>query len=199
MKKIYGLFSMLLLVVISQNAGAENLFGLKIRLGGRYDNVRKCVASKPGTPGGIAADISAFAEVPAGKGQALHFDLPLMRPILFAAAFHMLQFEPSVTMKFYSEPDNRTSWVFGPVLGLSLHYGPDYKAEGPRSANRFFAAGPIIGAYAGLGRQNKSRPQGFQAGITPYLIPMFGIKDPEKHRGLIVGGSLDGTFFVRPK
>lgn len=198
MKNICGLFCMLLLVVISQSAGAETLFGIKVRLGGRYDNVRKCVASKPGTPGGIAADISAFAEVPAGNGQ-LHFDLPLMRPILFAAAFHMLQFEPSVTMKFYSEQGHGTSWILGPVLGFSLHYGPDYKAEGPRSANRFFAAGPIIGAYAGLGRQNKSRPQGFQAGITPYLIPMFGIKDPEKHRGLIVGGSLDGTFFVRPK
>jgi|GEM_PF-2935952 len=39
-------------------AEASSQYGIKIRMGGRFDNVRKCVASKPGTKGGIAADIT---------------------------------------------------------------------------------------------------------------------------------------------
>jgi hypothetical protein len=75
--------------------------GLKIRIGGRFDNVRMCVASPAGAKGGVAADISVFAEFPVNNNEALlHFDLPLMRPILFAFAFRMLQFEPIVTLKY---------------------------------------------------------------------------------------------------
>jgi len=168
------------------------VFGFKIRAGGRYDNVRRCVASSPGTPGGPAADVSAFVELPAGDGKAVHVDLPVMRPILFATAFHMLQFEPSVTLKFRDTSDASVGWVLGPTLGLSLHYGPDYRSD--TDGTKFFALGPIIGGYAGLDFRRPGRTFNFELGVTPYAIPLFGVSDPAAHRGIVIGGLLDAGF-----
>jgi hypothetical protein len=178
------------------DANDPALFGFKIRFGGRYDNVRKCVASTTGTKGGIAADISAFAEFPTGKGTQLHIDLPVMRPILFAAAFHMLQFEPTVALRFIDTSDNKIGWVAGPALGVSLHYGPDYNSEASGSGRTasFFAMGPIVGAYAGLDFRRPGEQFNFQLGLSPYVIPLFGINDPQNHRGIVIGGLLDGSF-----
>ncbi|MBN1578862.1 MAG: hypothetical protein JW913_20040 [Chitinispirillaceae bacterium] len=178
------------------------LFGFKIRIGGRYDNVRKCVASKTGTKGGIAADISAFAEFPTGSGALVHIDLPVMRPILFAAAFRMLQFEPTVALKFSDKSNNKIGWVAGPAFGVSLHYGPDYNSEASGSGRTpsFFAMGPIVGAYAGLDFRRPGETFNFQLGLSPYITPLFGIGDPENHRGVVIGGLIDGTFrFSRGK
>jgi len=122
--------------------------GVKIRAGGRFDNVRRCVATSKDTPGGPAADISAFVEFPVGDGKALQVDLPIMRPILFAVAFDMLQFEPSATLKFRDADGGNVDWVLGPTLGVSLHYGPDYHSD--LDGRHFFAIGPIIGGYFGL-------------------------------------------------
>jgi hypothetical protein len=172
-------------------------FGLKIRVGGRYDDVRKCVASKTGTKGGIAADISAIADIPTGRGALVQIDLPVMRPILFAAAFDMLQFEPTVTLKFSDKSSNTVGWVAGPMLGVSLHYGPDYNSEakGVGRTSSFFAMGPIIGGYAGLDfRRSGGEVRKFQLGISPYVIPLFGIGDPKDHRGVVAGALVDGTF-----
>jgi hypothetical protein len=171
-------------------------FGFKIRIGGRYDNVRKCVASKTGTKGGIAADISAFTEFPAGNGALVHIDFPVMRPVLFAAAFHMLQFEPSVALKFADKSSNKVGWVAGPALGVSLHYGPDYNSEtsGSGRTPSFFAMGPIVGAYAGMDFRRPGETFNFQLGISPYATPLFGIRDPKNHRGIVIGGLVDGSF-----
>lgn len=176
------------------NDGAT--FGVKVRIGGRFDNVRKCVASKTGTKGGFAADVSAFAEIPAGNGTMLHVDVPVMRPILFAAAFHMLQFEPTIALKFFDESGSKVGWVAGPALGVSLHYGPDYNSEasGPGRTADFFAMGPIIGGYAGLNFRRPGEAFNFQLGISPFVTPLFAINDPRKHRGIVVGGLLDGAF-----
>jgi hypothetical protein len=171
--------------------------GFKIRIGGRYDNVRKCVASKTGTKGGIAADISAFTEFPAGNNGALiHVDLPVMRPIIFAFAFHMLQFEPTVALKFSDKSNSNVGWVAGPALGVSLHYGPDYKSEASGSGRTpsFFAMGPIVGAYAGLDFRRPGKTSNFQLGLSPYVIPLFSINDPKNHRGIVIGGLIDGLF-----
>lgn len=168
------------------------IIGFKIRAGGRYDDVRRCVASHAGTPGGPAGDVSLFVEIPLGHSKALQIDLPIMRPILFAAAFKMLQFEPSVTLKFRSTSEDDIAWVVGPVLGVSLHYGPDYRSE--LSGEKFFAMGPIIGGYVGLDFLRPGRSFDFELGITPYVTPLFGVKDPNDHRGVVIGGLLDGTF-----
>lgn len=201
-RSIVSVVTALLFVLAASDAYADStsndpaLFGVKIRIGGRFDNVRKCVASKTGTKGGIAADISAFAEFPAGNGTVVHIDLPVMRPILFAAAFHMLQFEPTVALKFHDTSGNNVGWVAGPALGVSLHYGPDYKSEtsGAGRTASFFAMGPIIGAYAGLDFRRPGEAFNFQLGISPYVTPLFGIGDPQNHRGIVIGGLVDGTF-----
>ncbi|MCP4179858.1 MAG: hypothetical protein GY756_19020 [bacterium] len=78
---------------------SSNTFGIKVRIGGRYDDVRMCVASAAGTKGGMAADISLFYEIMINNN-VLHIDVPVFRPLLFAGAFKMLQFEPSISFKF---------------------------------------------------------------------------------------------------
>lgn len=147
--------------------------------------------------GGIAADISATADIPTSNGSIVQIDLPVMRPILFAAAFHMLQFEPTVTLKFYDKSSDAARWLVGPMLGVSLHYGPDYKSEasGVGRTPSFFAMGPIIGGYAGLNFKRSNGDQSrFQLGLSPYIIPLFGIKDLQNRRGIVAGGLLDGSF-----
>ncbi len=182
--------------VCADTATDATTFGFKIRIGGRYDNIRKCVASTTGTKGGIAADISAFAEIPVSNGTSIHVDLPVMRPILFAAAFHMLQFEPTVALKFTDKSDNKVGWVAGPVLGVSLHYGPDYNSEtsGPGRTSSFFAMGPILGAYGGLDLRRPGEMFNFQLGLSPYVTPLWGMGDPQNHHGIVAGGLVDGTF-----
>ena len=45
---------------LSQTADGPNsvIFGFKVRAGGRFDNVRMCVASPAGVKGGMAMDVS---------------------------------------------------------------------------------------------------------------------------------------------
>lgn len=201
-RKTVGAVAVLLLALSFSAACADAAaadpcqFGIKIRAGGRYDNVRKCVASKTGTKGGIASDISAVTEFPAGKGTSIHVDLPVMRPILFAFAFHMLQFEPTVALKYSDKSNTKAGWVAGPALGVSLNYGPDYKSEASGSGRTasFFSMGPIVGAYAGLDFRRPGAPFNFQLGLSPYVIPLFGIGDPQHHRGIVVGGFVDALF-----
>ncbi len=191
--------------VSSQEASAQEsaapgdappVFGMKIRAGGRFDNVRMCVASPAGAKGGPAADISAFAEVPLSDKLGLDIDLPVFRPLLFAAAFKMLQFEPTVTLKFRVQDKGRIDGIFGPTLGVSLHYGPDYNsatAKDERTAS-FFAMGPMIGGYAGMDFKKPGSKFNFQLGLTPYVTPLFGISDPRSHRGVVAGALLDFQF-----
>lgn len=172
------------------------IFGVKVRAGGRFDNVRMCVASPAGVKGGPAMDVSLFAEVGLADDIALEVDVPFVRPILFATAFRMLQFEPSAALKFYKSTDGSVDLVAGPAVGVSLHYGPDYESE-PRGDGRrssFFAIGPTVGAYLGLDFVRPGETFNFQLGLTPYVTPLFGIDDPADHRGIVVGGLLDGSF-----
>jgi hypothetical protein len=172
------------------------IFGIAIRAGGRFDNVRKCVASPTGTKGGPAADISVFADVPVGDHATVHVDLPLMRPILFGAAFKMLQFEPSVGLLFRKVTDGKVDVIAGPTLGVSLHYGPDYTSERSGAGRKpsFFAMGPQIGGYVGLDFKRPEERFNFQLGLSPFVTPLFGVNDPQDHRGIVAGGLLDALF-----
>lgn len=170
---------------------APVVLGVRVTLGGRYDNVRRCVATPVGTPGGPAADVQLFAELPLAADLRLTINLPVARPILFAAAFQVLQFEPDVTLTWRRRASDSTDWIVGPSLGLSLHYGPDYHSEltGPK----FFALGPTVGAYVGLDFK-RSGTFNFQLGLHPYVTPLFGVADPAGHRGVVVGAMLEGPF-----
>jgi hypothetical protein len=187
--------SLILIVLLPQNSSANSPlhFGTKIRAGGRYDNVRMCVASPPGVNGGPAMDISAFISLGLKPGIRMEFDLPVGRPILFATAFSMLQFEPSATLKFSILTTKKIEIMAGPTVGLSLHYGPDVDSEasGDRRTSSFFAMGPISGGYMGV---NFLRPEGkfdLQIGVTLYVTPLFSIGESQTHNGIVIGGSLD--------
>lgn len=172
------------------------IFGVKVRAGGRFDNVRMCVASPAGAKGGPAMDVSLFAEIGVAEDIAIEVDVPFVRPLLFATAFRMLQFEPSVALKFYRHTSGSVDLVAGPVVGVSLHYGPDYESEPKGDGRRpsFFAIGPTVGGYFGLDFTRPGKTFNFQLGLTPYITPIFGVDDPDDHRGLVVGGLLDGSF-----
>lgn len=174
----------------------EFVVGFKVRFGGRYDDVRMCVASDPGTKGGIAADVSLFMDFGVNADWFIHVDLPVFRPILFAVAFDMLQFEPSVGAHRRISTGGDVDVIVGPTLGVSLHYGPDYRS-GKSGADRgpsFFAMGPTFGGYFGLDFLRRGKPFNFQLGVTPYVTPLFGIADEENHRGVVIGGLVDALF-----
>lgn len=185
----------------SDGSNGQVLFGFKIRAGGRFDNVRMCVATPTGTKGGPAADISLFSEFDVGDNMSLHVDLPVFRPILFGLAFKMLQFEPSVTLRFRRATDGDTVLVAGPTLGVSLHYGPDYKSERAmdKRGPSFFALGPMIGGYFGLDFTRPNKTFNFELGLTPYVTPLLGVNDSENHKGVVIGGLLDGSFKFDPR
>jgi hypothetical protein len=54
------------------------IFGVRISAGGRFDNVRKCVASPPGSRGGPAADISFFTHFGLSDSLSLVVNVPVL-------------------------------------------------------------------------------------------------------------------------
>jgi hypothetical protein len=173
--------------------------GMRLRGGGRYDNVRACVATPAGVPGGPAADVAFVTQIGLASRTLLDIDLPVMRPILFASAFDMLQYEPSVTLEFSRPLFDRTDLFAGPTIGLSLHNGPDYESEssGPGRTASFFAMGPTLGGRLGVAFEGDHGRFTPAVSVSPYVTPLFGIDDPERHRGVVVGGMLDVTLRVR--
>jgi hypothetical protein len=171
---------------------AKLRLGAGLRAGGRYDTVRMCVATGAGVRGGPAADVAFLLELPLRGTMSLQIDVPVMRPVLFAAAFEMLQFEPDAVLKF-----RRGRIVFGPSLGAILHYGPDFHSEssGPGRRPSFFALGPRLGGVVGY---EWLRPHGWfdmQFNLHPYvspLIPTAGGHDA----GVVVGGALEADFYI---
>ena len=172
------------------------IFGFKISAGGRYDNVRMCVATPPGTKGGPALDISFFTEIGLKKNVSLLVNVPVMRPVLFATAFKMLQFEPEVSLLFRKVTDGNVDVIAGPSLGMTFHYGPDYTSDlnGSERGPSFFAMGPKIGGFAGVDFKRPGEKFNFMLGVSPYVSPLFGINDAQDHKGVVIGGSLDGLF-----
>lgn len=159
--------------------------GLRFSFGGRYDNVRMCVATPAGTPGGPAADAALLFLFRSPSWGSLEFVLPVFRPLFFLTRFDMLQTEPEVT--WIPRPDAK--WSLGIGLGITLHYGPDYKSD--NSSNRgpdFFALGPKFSFllqwnHAGIftGRRNS-------LGLRPYVTPLFS---RDYRTGIVLGANLE--------
>ncbi len=174
----------------------EVVLGVQLRIGGRYDNVRMCVASPAGSQGGPAADISFFVEVGLTETMSIAVNIPVFRPVLFGAAFGMLQLEPDVTLRFRVPREGRADFIYGPSLGLSLHYGRSYhsglgdEARGPS----FFAAGPVFGFYLGADFVRPDERFNFQLGFRPYITPLIPTGEADVDTGIVVGGTVDGVF-----
>jgi len=175
--------------------GTGFVWGVKAGAGGRYDDVRMCIATAPGVKGGAVAEVYLFAEVGRSGGVSATINLPVMRPVLFGAAFKMLQLEPDISIDIHHAVSGSLDLVYGPRLGLSFHYGPDYRS-GPKDPERgpsFFAVGPKLGVSVGLWIKG-SRGIDYMIGINPYFVPLFVVDDAKFHDGIVIGGMLEGAI-----
>ena len=197
---IFVLFTLLLSGIGQARADDTVFIGLKIKAGGRYDDVRMCVASPKGSKGGPAMDVTFYAELPVADKLSIGIDIPVFRPVMFGAAFEMLQFEPEVSFLFRVSQGDKRDVVIGPTLGGSFHYGPDYRSgrSGDERGSSFFAAGPRIGAVVALDFKRPEKAFDFQLGLNPYVTPMLSGDGDDTYKGIVVGGSLDGTFKFAP-
>ncbi len=175
------LFSALLLNAQEQRGVS---IGIHILGGGRYDNVRMCVGSPPGFPGGPIGEFYLDIRIPVGTDGTVVVNIPLFRPILFAAQFGMVQIEPLVMYEHMLGEGTGTRPVVGGGLGVVLHYGPDYTSSPENPGEAFFSIGPLFNVFAGLyiGESN------LMAGIKGFASPLFTADRPA---GFVAGGGVE--------
>lgn len=182
----------------SRAAGDEDplVLGIMLSVGGRYDDVRMCVGSPPGVKGGPAMDVSFFADVPIDPDRHVIVNIPVVRPILFAFASRMLQFEPEVTLSFRRIQGDRAELWMGPTLGITFHYGPDYESarSGSDRGPSFFAVGPKFGGTFGVRFLRPGKTFDFQLALTPYVTTLYSLGQEQGRDGVVIGGNLSGLF-----
>ncbi len=178
------IFCMLSSVLLADNGLSV---GAHFMAGGRYDDTRMCVASDAGVKGGPMADIQLALKYTASREYAVAFHLPVMRPILFWTAFDMLQFEPEFTFEYRFAANGTLSFVTGPGLGVSLHYGPDYESDLDNRGDDFFAAGPYISYMFGIMFES-----GNVLGLRAIYVPLFS---EERSTGTVLAAALEYTVF----
>lgn len=193
-RKALLLLSIPIYAVLTDGFAAENgytSYGVNLMAGYRYDNLRLCVASGPGVKGGPIGDIMVNLRNHVNEKNAFGFTLPVMRPVIFAAAFKMLQFEPEFIYEHTTKINDRYGFVVGPGLGVSLNYGPDYKTDW-RSANRidFFSAGPFISSLFAVRFKSISNLNRI-IGIRVFYIPLF---TKDHGTGTVAGAALETHF-----
>jgi hypothetical protein len=188
MKKMMIFFCMLFIIPLSVSAEQTRPVTVGIHMTGglRYDDVRMCVATDAGVKGGAMMDLYFDILIPAGEKGTFLVNIPVMRPILFAAAFEMLQFEPQVSYEYHVGPMDGTSLVLGGGLGLVFHYGPDYKSSADDRGDSFFAMGPLVNAFAGI--QIPSKAGNWMPGIKAFYSPLFS---PDYNTGQVLGGAAE--------
>ncbi len=191
LKRTKLFFIALILIALSMNIYAQD-YGVKIMAGGRYDDIRMCVGSDKDVKGGPIADIMFLASYRLQSGRKLTVEIPVMRPILFGAAFKMLQFEPEVSVEFDKKINNGNSMIVAPGLGLSLHYGPDYKSDLDNRGDDFFAAGPFFSTLVGwkwLNAVEKERVMG----VRFFYTPLFS-SESDLSPGTVLGAVFEMQF-----
>jgi hypothetical protein len=176
------LLSSALLLSAQEQRGVS--IGIHILGGGRYDNVRMCVGSPPGVPGGPIGEFYLDIRIPVGTDGTVVVNIPLFRPILFAAQFGMAQIEPLVMYEHMLGEGTGTRPVIGAGLGAVFHYGPDYNSSPGNPGAAFFSIGPLFNAFAGLyiGESN------VMAGIKGFASPLFSADRPA---GLVAGAGVE--------
>ncbi len=173
MKKIIILCLLLLAAVpiFSENNRTVSI-GIHLLAGGRYDNVRMCVGSPKGIKGGPIMEIYVDIRFALSDEGTLTINIPVMRPILFGAAFKMLQFEPQVTYehRFQKNPD-KPGFLVGGGLGIIFHYGPDFNSTPEERGDSFFSIGPLITGNIGMLLEGKSGT--WIPGLKAFYSPLF--------------------------
>jgi len=151
---------------------AANRLGLLAMAGGRYDDVRKCVASPVGTKGGPIADLMLTYTVPINQKKSLRLNLPVMRPLLFALAFKSLQFEPEIHLLSSTTNETGNRFQVIPGIGLSLNYINEY--DNPADEPRYFSMGPIFSIQTALSLNESSSRS---LGLRVFYSPLFSAGD----------------------
>jgi len=194
MKKPAIIIIALCILPLLANVYAENSFspGFKIMVGGRYDNMRMCVATPANVKGGPIADMMFLANFALNEKNNLLLEVPIMRPILFGAAFKMVQFEPELTLIHAKSIDEKKSLIIGPGLGASFHYGPDYRSDSDNRGPDFFAAGPMVTWLTGL-QFTTAKKSTRLVGLRIFYIPLFS-SDSQLSPGTVFGAALEGDF-----
>lgn len=164
---------------------AEVQPGIEIMGGGRFDNLRMCVATPAGTKGGPMADAALLLTFPGIKNFP-GLKIPIFRPILFGLAFKMVQFEPEMHLRFPLGADR--SWTLMPGVGVSVHYGPDYNSDRKNYSESFWAAGPTasLTVVRKLGSGNN------ELGFRPFVTGLFGEND---RSGMVAGCSIEYLIY----
>lgn len=165
-------------------------FGVLVMVGGRYDNLRMCVASPKGVKGGMIADVMFTGSYALKDNLSLGINLPVMRPLLFAFAFKMLQFEPEFYLNVKVGENDKRAFIIAPSAGVSLHYGPDYNSDRVNRSPSFFAAGPIVGCHLGMDLTHNGRNHNI-IGIKPFYAALFST---DKRIGTVVGGVVEYQY-----
>ncbi|MCX7725621.1 MAG: hypothetical protein N2053_02100 [Chitinispirillaceae bacterium] len=186
--------TLLLLVSLFLTSFAEEKgdmrFGVLVMVGGRYDNLRMCVASPKGVKGGMIADIMFTGSYALKDNLSLGINLPVMRPILFALAFKMLQFEPEFYLNVKVVENDKRAFMVSPSAGVSLHYGPDYNSDRVNRSPSFFAAGPILGCHLSMDLSNSGKNHNI-IGLKPFYAALFST---DKRVGTVVGGVVEYQY-----
>jgi len=159
-------------------------FGIRILAGGRYDNVRMCVGSPAGVPGGPIGEVYFDIRVPVSDRGAVVINVPLFRPIMFAAAFDMLQLEPRVMYEHNFGNGTGPQPVVGGGLGVIFHHGPDYNSSQENRGESFFSVGPLFNGFAGF----KMAETNFPVGVNGFFSPLF---TADRSTGVVAGGGLE--------
>jgi hypothetical protein len=189
-KTIFVLLAVLMLSgITSVTLWADDSFsvGAHFMAGGRYDNLRMCVGSPAGVKGGPMADIQLALKYAVDNEYSVSFHLPVMRPVLFWTAFDMLQFEPEFTLEYRFPASGNMSFVTGPGLGVSLHYGPDYESDLDNRGDDFFAAGPYTSYMFGIMFES-----GNILGLRAIYVPLFS---GDRSTGTVLAAALEYTVF----
>ncbi len=179
---------MLLMIFTASGLAAQEERGVSVGVhilgGGRYDNVRMCVGSPAGVPGGPIGEFYVDIRIPVSEQGTVVVNIPIFRPIVFAVAFKMLQLEPLVMYEHLLGEGPGTRPVVGGGLGIVFHYGPDYHSSPESRGEPFFSIGPLFNGFAclTLGRSN------FTAGLKAFLSPLF---TPGRPAGIVAGGGLE--------
>jgi hypothetical protein len=185
------LFILIYVIVVFADDKGRTSLGFNFMIGGRYDNLRMCVGSPAGVKGGPIADIMFDIRRSFGNRHTIGFKLPVFRPILFGISFKMLQFEPEIIYEYGVSINGKVSNVIGTGLGISFHYGPDFRTE-KNDTERidFFAAGPFLSAFWGLQYKNRSSFDRL-FGIRTFYTPLFSNK---RSTGTVIGAAFEGHF-----
>jgi hypothetical protein len=149
------------------------------------------VATGVGEKGGPIGDIMLDVRKHIDDKNAVGFKLPVMRPILFGAAFKMLQFEPEFIFEHAVDLNGKYRFVTGPGLGLSLNYGPDYKTDWKAPDRQdFFSCGPFLSCLFALGFRTGAG-LGRMIGLRAFYVPLFA---GTHGTGTVLGAALEGHF-----